>query len=290
MRQEKGNGGLRMGWLRSLAVSLVTVALAGCASAPEKPVATFVVFTPDPARLPTYDALRTPAVDLTFRPASPDPADLAPFEAAKAPFFFTAASSDFPNYLQRPLYVPAATLDAVAARPLCRGFYVHEVLTVESGRRKWDWNTALKAFDWAWMDALVELARSRGLKVLWSEPSYAWQTVEATPDATAHLARWGDTVVLLFATNFPDQIEFSRRHAVNLSQRFRCGLGQSHQAWRFHDAGCPVLGDGSFLLARDDGWAHGARWFQFEGKPSDLDARSPYMQGVARFARSLESR
>ena len=251
------------------------------------PVAEFIVFAKEPSQFDSYMLLASSAVAVSFRSPSPHPSDQDAFEAQGRAYYFTAASSDYPNFEKEPLYVDLKTIDIVAARKHCSGFYLHEVMTVISGAHDWNWQIALDEFDWAWMDALVVKAKAQGKKVIWSEPSYAWQTMDASPVAAAHFATWGTTVIPMFATNFPTQIDNCREHARAIAQRYGLPLGESHQSWYFIDSGIDVTREGSFTLAKVTGWDYGATLFQFEGTSMDLYWESPYMLGIRDFAKYL---
>jgi hypothetical protein len=256
---------------------------ADVADAPEAR-AVFIVFASEPTELDSYLLLANAAVEVAYRSPSPDPADQDTFEAQGRPYYFTAASSDLPNYLGEPLYVDADVIDVVAARTQCRGFYLHEVLTLGAAEHSWEWAAALAGFDWVWMERVVAAARLHGKRVVWSEPSYAWQTLDESADAAARFAAWGDTLIPMFATNFPTQLADSREHAQAVADRLSLALGESHQAWYFHDSGLDVTRAGSFDLAKVEGWDSGATYFQFEGTAMDLWWGSEYMLGVRDFS------
>jgi len=250
--------------------------------------ADFIVFAKDPTQFDLYLLLANPSVSVAYRSPSPHPSDQDQFEAQGRSYYFTAASSDYPNYEKEPLYVNLATISTVAARPYCRGFYVHEVMTLLASKNNWDWQAALKEFNWAWMDQVVAYARQNGKRVIWSEPSYAWQTLDGSASAASHFASWGKILTPMFATNFPTQMADARKHAWNVSKRYGLVLGESHQAWYFRDQHIAVTRQGSLDLAKEEGWDYGARCFQFEGMDTDLLWESPYMQGVRLFSNFVD--
>jgi hypothetical protein len=154
----------------------------------------------------------------------------------------------------------------------------------------WDWQKAVESFDWVWLDQLMAMAQAQNKSVIWSEPSYAWKTLNESVLAQTYLSRWKTNLIPMWANNFSEaEAVLSREHALMVSQKYSTLVGMSHQAWYFRDKGLEPSEQASFDQAKSQGWDFGARYFQFEGAPADFIWDSPYMLGVRDFSDYLKA-
>ncbi len=256
------------------------------------PEATFIILGLNDGELDHYAQLANSAVAFDFRTKTPDPSELDKYEVRNIGYFYTAASSDYINYQDRgSMYVDLDTIKQVAQRKGLRGFYTHEVLAELAKRNSWHWDKALDQFDWNFMDQLMSIAKSRGVPVMWEEPTYAWQNLYNDPRANSYFAKWGKTLIPTFGTNFSrPEDESSRQYAKVIADKYGLSLGDSDQGWYwvYNTQEGPVTEQASFDLAKTFGWDYGARYFQFEGQVgSDLIWGSPFLKGVQDFSNYL---
>ena len=279
--------------------TLVNVSAAGSEGQPEASVRkpyTFIVIASYPDQVADYRKLEGPRTHFAFRniPYDINSSQVRDWDAAGTPYYFTAASSDYPAYQDRPLYETVADMRDVVSRPANEGLYLHETLSYLAYRNGWKWTTAVEQLDWAWLDQIAAEAAARGKKVVWSEPANGWQYLTASPRAQAFFQQWANSVVPMFATNFdtPDSgflMRIAREFAAQVAVRYKMPLGQSHQSWHFRDRQETITQDSSFALARYAEEA-GATYYQIEGTYPDVRWSSEYMLGVRGFAEWLNTR
>lgn len=202
-------------------------------------------------------------------------------ENNKVMYYYTAVSSDFVSYDGKDIYLNK-NLDQVKTalgRPWCAGLYIHELMTYVASQNSWDWNTAIGNVDWDYVNDCVHEAWKAGKKVMWSEPSYAWQTVyeRRTADGWFNQTEWKEALVITFATNFPTQIWNSAKYAYATASRFQNLLGESIQDWYFIDQGTATTQTGTEWLGRM-GWTARARYFEVEA--SDMNPSDAFMAGI----------
>jgi hypothetical protein len=208
-------------------------------------------------------------------------------ENNKVMYYYTAISSDFVSYDGKDIYLNK-NLDQVKAalgRPWCAGLYIHELMTYISGQNSWNWNTAINNTDWDYVNDCVHEAWKAGKKVMWSEPSYAWQTVyeRRTADDWFSRTEWKEALIITFATNFPTQIWNSAEHAYATASRFQTLLGESIQDWYFVDQGTAATQAGTEWLGRM-GWTARARYFEIEA--SNMNPSAAFMAGIESLVQS----
>ncbi|MBJ7329700.1 MAG: DNRLRE domain-containing protein [Solirubrobacteraceae bacterium] len=243
-------------------------------------------------------------VQPAIRTVNPDKDDVAmlTWERLGFKYFYTAASSDFRQDTSQPLYVPEASATEVLGRTNNLGLYMHEVISYNAAVNGWKWKEAAASVDWALIDRWVSAARAAGKKVIWSEPSHGWVAVLNSGAGRYYFKKWGNAVVPMYATNFPDQINsFSKPGATELAAAYGGSLGVSVQSWFFRDQSQAPSINGTFDLAKA-GYDAGARYFQIEGAQTDLaqfgaatptcttsDTSGCYLVGVRSFLSSLQT-
>lgn len=246
-----------------------------------------------------YSQLQSQNIDLYMRTMEYDryAGPITAWDQTGTKYYFTAASSDFVNSQGQPLYVPYnPQVYEVLSRSACKGVYLHEMVTLMAADNSWNWDQAVNAIDWTWLNNVVSRAKSLGKRVIWSEPAGGWQALMNNSYARSRLLAYGNTVVPMFATNFHCEssgylMGQSRDYAGAAAGMMGTVLGESHQSWYFEDQNTPVTIAGSLWLGKI-GRDHKARIFQFEGQQMDMywdeDGGSPYiseyMQGVRDFA------
>ncbi|TAK73795.1 MAG: hypothetical protein EPO16_11995 [Dehalococcoidia bacterium] len=260
-----------------------------------KPPPTLIVLALRPEELDRYRQIDSPAVHVAFRNPGYGATDalIAQWEGRGVPYYFTAASSDFPRYQDRPLYVAATDAAALLARTNVEGVYLHETVAYLASRNGWRWDDAAQALDWIWLQTVVGAAKAEGKHVIWSEPALGWAAIAADPRGQALLADSGETIVAMFATNFDTAsagrlMQRAAADVQSIATRYGLSVGQSHQAWHFRDGGAAPTRAGSFDLA-SFGWSRGTRYYQVEGLPEDLSYDSAYMLGIRDFFTSPDS-
>jgi hypothetical protein len=253
---------------------------------PDAGCRTEILFTSNAVMAFDYWTLEVPSVPIRYRTrwaGTESETEMGLAEEAGVRFYYAAASSDYPQFDGLSLYRDEATEVLPALdRPMCVGLYLHELATYLSGSIGWDWPTAIGIIDWGYLDRIVSAAAARGKRMIWSEPGYAWETIYGDAGAVGWIQGWGDAVVVMFATNFPDQIWNSREYAYALAGRLGIELGDSVQAWYFDDLGIPYDRMTTVWLFAL-GYGSGARVFQLEGAEGAFDLASPFMQGTTDF-------
>lgn len=207
--------------------------------------------------------------------------DMVFAENNKVMYFYTAVTSDFASYDGKSIYLDKnlSQVEAALERPWCAGLYIHELMTYISGQNSWNWTTAINSLDWEYLDSLVHEAWQAGKKVMWSEPSYAWQTVyeQRTADLWLNQTVWRETVIVTFATNFPTQICNCAENAYATAARFQMLLGESVQDWYFVDQGLAATQEMTEWLGRT-GWTARARYFEVEAQ--NMNPSGAFMAGI----------
>jgi hypothetical protein len=202
-------------------------------------------------------------------------------ENNKIMYYYTAISSDFASYDGKDIYLNENLEQVKSAldRPWCAGLYIHELMTYLASVNSWNWNIALNITDWSYVDNCVNEAWQRGKKVMWSEPSYAWQTVyeQRTADHWFNQTAWKETLIITFATNFPTQILNSGEYAYATASRFQNILGESVQDWYFVDQGITTDQTTTEWLGRM-GWIARTRYFEIEA--SDMNQYNAFLAGI----------
>jgi hypothetical protein len=247
---------------------------------------TELIFTSNAVMALDYGALEAPSVPVRYRTryaGGTGEAEMQLAEEEGVRYYYTAASSDYPQFDGMTLYRDEAS-EVIPAldRPMCVGLYLHEVVAYLSGSAGWDWPAAVGAVDWDFLDRIVRAADARGKRVIWSDPAHAWQAVAGDPEAAGWIESWGEAIVIMFATNFPDLIWVSREYAYALAGRLGIEMGDSVQAWYFDDLGLPYDRAATVWLFAL-GYGSGARTFQLEGAMGAFDPAAPFMQGVTDF-------
>jgi hypothetical protein len=205
-------------------------------------------------------------------------------------YMLTVASSDFVHYQGQSLYQGDSFVRTVLADRNCVGLYLHEVVAYYAqvpqpgDPHRWDWRWAAAQVNYARINRWVEAARARGKVVAWSEPARGWWALNERPEVSPYV--WP-----VFATNFVsatagDHWREARTSAAERAMSSGAILGESVQSWHFRDQGIEPTRETTLTLC-DVGLVAGARFFQVEGRPDDLAWGSPYMQGIADFAASL---
>ena len=220
-------------------------------------------------------------------------------------YYWTAASSDYRNEVGS-MYESVADASTVLDRSNSLGLYFHEVVSQNAATNGWNWRQAVWDTDWGRLDQMVTKARAVGKKIIWSEPSHAWNAILNDAAARERIRSWGETLVVTYATNFPDQIDsFSKPAAQALASQFGQQLGASIQSWHWFDQ-MPAATRNSWNLApsgpttpaataaatvglSNAGVAAGATYFQFEGTAPDMQPSSPYSTGIRQFLDALKS-
>ena len=253
---------------------------------PDAGCRTEILFTPNAMMAFDFWTLEAPSVPIRYRSrwaGTTFETEIGLVEEAGVRFYYTAASSDYPQFDGLSLYRDETT-EVIPAldRPMCVGLYLHELATWLSGSIGWDWPTAIGIIDWGYLDRIVSAAAARGKRMIWSEPGYAWETIYGDAGAVGWIRGWGNAVVVMFATNFPDQIWSSREYAYALAGRLGIELGDSVQAWYFDDLGIPYDRMTTVWLFAL-GYGSGGRVFQLEGAAEAFDPASAFMQGTTDF-------
>jgi hypothetical protein len=278
------------------AISLIGIGIFGEPGSESSDPATLIVLAADQSQLDFYLSLDNPSTTFAYRSLTPVPSELNTWDATNRKYFVTAASSDYVQFPEKHqsggnLYADIPTLATTTHRPGFEGFYVHEALTFTSFENDFDWDEAIDEFDFNWMYQIAELAESQDKKVIWSEPSFAWQTLRQDSDAQVFFSTWESVIVPMFGTNFFGQMSNSRENAKAVADEYDMAFGQSHQGWAMRPPDQPgePTRTASFNLAKIDGWDHGATYYQFEGAPQDFLWNSPYMLGVRDFAAFIDT-
>lgn len=183
-------------------------------------------------------------------------------------FFYTVGSSDLTQAWKinggtdLPLFVPKCAGDAALRMANNRGLYIHEVVTVlaypeGNPEAPWDYDAGVDRLSqssgvfpphavneanarWESLDHWVMLAKALNKKVIWSEPGEAWRALAQDETANEYFAKWGDTLVPMFATNFESPTSgrwmgYSRQWASRVAERYGMPLGASVQSWYFRE-------------------------------------------------------
>jgi hypothetical protein len=245
----------------------------------------------NPTQLTDYAGLANGNVSVTYRSVDYGTSELTSWNNLGDNYFYTVGSSDFPASQNEPLYnTNMSLLKSVASRSNDQGFYLHEVLTYLASVNGWNWSTALSQLNFTWLNNVVAIAKAQDKKVIWSEPSYAWQTLYQSAAVRAKLAEWGNTIVPMYGTNFPTQVASAQYYAAETAVKYHMSLGESDQGWYFRDMSpsqTPTE-SGSLVLAQG-GWKYGVTYYQFEGAPADFLWTSSFMLGVRDFSSYLST-
>ena len=173
--------------------------------------------------------------------------------------------------------------------------YLHEVVawTKVVVNKDHDWSRAAADMDWGRIDGWIMNAKRRGKKVIWSEPSYAWQRLAADSTGRKMLAKWGSTLVPMFATNWETttlhEMVHARDGASRVARAHGLELGESVQSWHFLEQKLPATA-GATLALCEYGYGAGSTFYQFEGSDLDMRPESPYIEGAAGFCAKLRDR
>ncbi len=177
-------------------------------------------------------------------------------------FFYTAASSDLTKaheinggIEQLPLFVPKCAGDAALRMTHNQGLYLHEVITIlalpaNPATEPWNYDLGVDRLAqtgwsetnarWESLDHWVMLAKRMGKKVIWSEPAQAWRALARDDVANEYFARWGDTLVPMYATNFESPssgrlMGGAAQWARKVADRHGMAFGASVQSWYFRE-------------------------------------------------------
>lgn len=260
---------------------------------------TFIVLAQHPEQEAQYRQLANNKVNFVFRTvdANRNGPDIREWDRNGTRYFYTAASSDFVAWQGRSTpYVTLEEGNEVLSRPNSLGLYIHEMITYRASQSNYsNWGAAAHLIDWGRIDAWVMNAKARGKKVIWSEPAYGWQTMQTNAEINKLFAKWGDTLVPMFATNFESAgsgylMGKSRKAAVDVSQRYGMPLGESVQSWYFQEQNIPITPEGVRDLMKY-GAEKNVTYYQIEGRVEgaidDMRWGSPYMNGVHLFSQQL---
>lgn len=240
--------------------------------------------------LDAYQQLKNKATTVSYRTVNFDSSqETTSFVNKGYDYYITVASSDFIAYQSNSLYnYDLAALRTLASGPRFKGFYFHEMMTYRASVNDWDWNKARDTVDWGWVNEIMLIAREKGKKVIWSEPTYAWKTIYESEAVMPLLSIWGDTLIPMYANNFTDtETNSAQQYAALVATKYNLYLGISHQGWHWRSHNALPTRQTSFQILAN-GWSTNARFFQFEGTQEDMIFSSPYMQGVQDFARYLQ--
>jgi len=241
-----------------------------------------------PDEVENYKKLNTNKTKFAFRTTAQGKDDdiVKNWDINNIPYYFAAASSDY-KPKGKPLYTPIADVFEVLARPAVEGVYFHEVLSSLTHAAQYDWNKAINDLDWNYIIRVVNEAKAKGKKVIWSEPAESWRYISQSPNAAIYFPSWQGTLVPTFATNYQAKgsgyhLATARDYATLTAGKYQMRLGESHQSWYFRDEDIPITRLGSFALARL-GYDQNASYYQFEGTQEDLTWDSNYMKGIRDF-------
>ncbi len=212
-----------------------------------------------------------------------DDAKLLAWESSGMKYFYTAASSDY--RFSGSMYAPAASPDAVMARTNNLGLYIHQLFTQLTADSSWNWQTGIGKTNWAQIDAWVMSAKAKGKKVVWNEPSGAWNAVKVNTTAMSYFNKWKDTVVVTYGTNFPDQVNSQAKPgAVALASAITAPIGVSVQSFNFTEASPAqaVTRAGVKALAQA-GIDAGATYVEFSGSQAEMQLTSQFILGSEDF-------
>lgn len=261
------------------------------------PVGTSIIVLNHPGKiddLSVYQGLKGSRVSVSYLTREFDPSpEIAFMDSRSYPYSVMVATSGFPAFDGKTLYnLDMTALDAMAAKPRMRGFYFAEMLTYLASINSWNWAMADSSLNWQWVDQVMKIAQAHNKKVIWHEPSFAWQTLNgsATFKNYAATLAWKSVLIPMWANNFPDeQTENAQANATAVASRYNLPMGLSHQGWHWRDHNRVVTRQESFQImweARLDK----ARYFQLEGTPEDLQWGSPFMLGARDFAKTVSRR
>jgi len=263
---------------------------------------TIIVVNQRPDMESSYQNLVNPQTNFAMRSMNPDPttAETNNWEASGRNYFYTTVSSDFPvdkSFNHPSIYTTAAQAQTVLARPHNKGLYMHEVVSSLASQNNFNWAKAVTKVNFALIDQQVMAAKAAGKKVIWSEPSYGWQYLNQNLGAGYYFNRWGNTLVPMFATNFPTQVDAALTAAKGVATNVvHSDLGESVQSWYFRDQGQAPT-DTATLALINKGLSNGAKYYQIEGEENidsithqevhDMIWGTPYLNGVYNFTNQL---
>lgn len=259
---------------------------------PPPSVATFLMLAVHPEQYPNYKALNGPRSHVAMLTNNFDKNDpvIVGLDAAHTPYYFMAAYSSYPQIsVGHTEYVPIADVQDVLNRTANEGIVFFEMVTWIASVNNWQCDVAVGALDWNWVDQVVLAAQQHGKRVVWSEP-VCWGALASSSVAQAHFAKWGNTVVPMFATNFDSSgsanLDAAIAGSTQIATRYGLPVGESHQSWYFQTKGITVTAANSQALAQL-GQSHGATYYEVEGDGDYMLWGSPYLQGIANFAGGL---
>lgn len=278
-------------------------------------------------------ALVNSQTQVAFRTVLPDwqSGEVTSWSTGGRNWYYTVAASDMVTQKYLPdIYVDPTHVPDVLNMAGNKGLYMHEVVSyyaqsqhdadVAAGIRQpgdpFDWPRAVASIDWVKLDSYVTAAKNAGKKVLWNEPDAAWEYMESNAfegpslqnpvintTAQYYLRKWGDTIVPVFATNFPfkDRISVAMIGAHTFASKSGSPYGESVQSFYFSDqkadpnktaAECTYeltpTAKCSYNLI-NYGYANKASYFAIDGTPDAQQLSSLYMQGITSFASSLSN-
>jgi len=265
---------------------------------------TIIVNNQRPDMEDSYQNLVNSQTNLAMRSTNPDPTtpETNNWEAEGRNYFFTTASSDFPvnkSFNHPSIYTTLSQAQAVLARPHSRGLYMHEVVSSLASKNNFNWSKAVTQINWTLLDQQVMAAKAVGKKVVWSEPSYGWQYLNQNLGAGYYFNRWGNTLVPMFATNFPSQVDAALAAAKGVATNVvHSDLGESVQSWYFRDQN-QVPTEANTLALINKGLSNGAKYYQIEGEENidkytnqpvhDMVWGTPYLNGIYDFTNQLQA-
>ncbi len=207
-----------------------------------------------------------------------DDAKLLAWESSGMKYFYTAIDSDY--RFAGSMYAPAASPDAVMAKPNNLGLYYTQLLTQLTADSGWNWQQGIGKANWAQLDSWATQAKARGKKIVWNEPSHAWDEVKKNATAMSYFNKWKDTVVITYGTNFPDQVNaWAKPGAVSLSTAIGAPLGISVQSFNFTDASQTVTRAGVKALGQA-GVDAGATYVEVSGDQANNQPTSQFILGA----------
>ena len=203
------------------------------------------------------------------------------WEAAGLKYFYTAVSSDY--RFAGSMYAPAASGDEVLGRTNALGLYFHQLITQLAADNSWAWQTAIGKVNWALVDQWATTAKAKGKKIVWTEPSHAWDEVKKNTTAMSYFTKWKDTIVVSYGTNFPDQVDtWARPGATAVASAAGSLKGASVQGFNFTDQSQAVTRAGVAALA-STALSSGSTYVEFSGASADLQPGSQLLLGAQDF-------
>ena len=211
-----------------------------------------------------------------------DEAKMVSWEASGLKYFWTTASSDY-GVTAATTYAATADIPVVLARPNNLGLYYHQLLAGFASQNGWNWQAAINSANWGMLDSWATAAAAKGKKIVWNEPSHAWDEIKKNASAMNYFNKWKGTVVVTYGTNFPDQVDtWARPGALSVAGTSGSLSGVSVQGWNFRDRSVAVTSAGVTKLAKD-GLDSGSTYVEFSGASADLQPGSQFLLGAQAF-------